>query len=74
MTKEIVLEKMKKYIEFLKSTQAMNKEIEEGLKSLNSCDQLWVIDEHGKWLRANYPDDIKKAEEILKDRNFAPLS
>ena len=68
--KEIVLEKMKKYIEFLKSTQKMNKEIEEGLKSLNSCDALWVIDEHGKWLRANYPDDIKRAEDILKAHNF----
>jgi hypothetical protein len=64
MNKEIVLEKFKKYTELLKESSIRGKEIGEAIGALNSCDQLWVIDEHGKWMRANYPEDVKKAEEI----------
>lgn len=72
MNIEIVLEKHKRYTELLKQGQIMGKELGEAIQSLNSCDQLREIDEYGKWMRANYPDDIKRAEEILKTHNITP--
>jgi hypothetical protein len=72
MTKEIALEKYKRHTELLKQGQITGKELGEAIQSLNSCDQLWVIDEHGKWMRANFPDDIKRAEEFLKTHNITP--
>ena len=54
MSKEIALEKYKKYTEMVQALGIVYRDFGEAVHGLNSCDQLWVIDEHKKWFGANY--------------------
>ena len=47
----------------LKKWQENANRIDEGVKSLNSCDSLWLAEQYQKWLKEN--EEIQKG---IKDR------
>lgn len=66
MTKEDLLKLFKEYTTDLMAVSDKGKVIEAALRVVNSCDALWIVDEHSKWLKEKHPEVVKRAEEIMK--------
>jgi hypothetical protein len=61
-------EKLKDNIIYQASWVNRQQEIGIAVKTLNSCDTLWLNDEYGAWFKAEIKPNIKDIDPSIKDK------